>query len=269
MKPGVILDLDGTLLDGNMAYAGAAALMKRLQEAGVPILVMTNSVQSPEMIAKRLAACDIEVRIQSILNPIVAMNAYIEKQGWSAVRCIGSEAERNQLVRASNSDRPDAIALLDFEDINADYQLLQELMTQWHEGVPLIAASGSCHYTKNGMRHIDTGAFVKLLEFAANAQMPILGKPSALYFQMAYRLLDRPAEAVYIVGDDVSTDMQGAASTGAAGCLIKTGKYQSGDAAHANVTFSFDGLADFEQMYFDAVASSALPAYNKSDAKNG
>ncbi|MBS7525908.1 HAD-IIA family hydrolase [Fusibacter paucivorans] len=249
LKHGVILDLDGTLMDGAQAHAGAAALVNRLQSLGIPLLVMTNSVLSPDAVIKRLQRCGMHLSIENILNPIVAVNAYIQSQKWSAVKCIGSERERCQLLHVSDTEIPDAVVLLDFEEINADYRLLQKLMILCRQNTPFLAASGSCYYTKNGIRHIDTGAFVKLLELASDRKIQIMGKPSPLYFQMAYKLLGKSPEFVYVVGDDVSTDMRGAAATGSIGCLIKTGKYQSGDAELPDVSFCFEDLEGFSQLF--------------------
>ncbi|MDK2865708.1 MAG: hypothetical protein PWP51_238 [Clostridiales bacterium] len=254
MKSGIILDLDGTLMDGVHAYEGAVSLVNYLQSLAVPILVMTNSVQPPEAIMKRLQKCGMDITAENILNPIVAMNAYIRNQGWSAVRCIGGEDEQRQLLNVSDTDTPDAVALLDFEDINADYRLLQTLMTLLRRGVPFLAASGSCHYTKNGVRQIDTGAFVRLLELASNCEIQVMGKPSPLYFQMAYQLLGKAPEAIYVIGDDVITDMHGAAVSGSVGCLIKTGKYQSGDEDSSDVSYCFENLEDLKRLIEKRVA---------------
>jgi ribonucleotide monophosphatase NagD (HAD superfamily) len=80
--------------------------------------------------------------------------------------------------------------------------------------------------TADGPR-LDAGAFVAGLEYVAQVEAEVVGKPTAAYFEAALAELDsRPSEAV-MVGDDVEADIGGAKQIGMRGVLVRTGKFRS------------------------------------------
>jgi ribonucleotide monophosphatase NagD (HAD superfamily) len=73
---------------------------------------------------------------------------------------------------------------------------------------------------------LDAGAFVAGLEYAADLQATVLGKPSAAYFNAALDALDTDAKLTWMVGDDVEADVGGAAACGLRTVLVRTGKFR-------------------------------------------
>ncbi len=63
--------------------------------------------------------------------------------------------------------------------------------------------------TADGPR-LDAGAFVAGLEYAADTEATVLGKPSAAYFEAALEALDAEPELTWMVGDDLESDCVGA-----------------------------------------------------------
>ena len=63
--------------------------------------------------------------------------------------------------------------------------------------------------TADGPR-LDAGAFVAGLEYAAEIEATVLGKPSAAYFGAALEALDADPELTWMVGDDLEGDIDGA-----------------------------------------------------------
>ena len=61
---------------------------------------------------------------------------------------------------------------------------------------------------------LDTGAFVAGLEYAAEIEATLLGKPSPAFFQAALDALDADAERTWMVGDDLEADIAGAQTCG-------------------------------------------------------
>jgi HAD superfamily hydrolase (TIGR01458 family) len=73
---------------------------------------------------------------------------------------------------------------------------------------------------------LDAGAFVAGLEYAAEADAEIVGKPTAAYFESALGELDAaPGDAV-MVGDDIEADIGGAKRIGMRAVLVRTGKFR-------------------------------------------
>ncbi len=93
-------------------------------------------------------------------------------------------------------------------------------------GAGLLALQKGRYFVDQGARHLDTGAFVQLLEYASGQQALVLGKPAPEFFQAAIEAVGFLPEEIAVVGDDVTTDIAGAKAMGLCAALVRTGKYQ-------------------------------------------
>jgi HAD superfamily hydrolase (TIGR01458 family) len=73
---------------------------------------------------------------------------------------------------------------------------------------------------------LDAGAFVAGLEYAAQVDAVVLGKPSSAYFEAALEALDSDPEMTWMVGDDIEADIAGAQGMGMRTVLVRTGKFR-------------------------------------------
>jgi HAD superfamily hydrolase (TIGR01458 family) len=79
--------------------------------------------------------------------------------------------------------------------------------------------------TSEGPR-LDAGAFVAGLEYAADTEATVLGKPSPAYFAAALEALDADPEMTWMIGDDLEGDVVGAQQHGMRTVLVRTGKFR-------------------------------------------
>jgi HAD superfamily hydrolase (TIGR01458 family) len=82
--------------------------------------------------------------------------------------------------------------------------------------------------TADGAR-LDGGAFVAGLEYAADTEATVLGKPSSAYFAAALAALDAEPGLTWMVGDDIEGDILGASNHGLRTVLVRTGKFRPDD----------------------------------------
>ncbi|MCH4891390.1 HAD-IIA family hydrolase [Acidaminobacter sp. JC074] len=239
-----IIDLDGTLLDGEKANLDAVDFIASLQKKGAEFVIMTNSVKSPHLIRKRLNNVGIKVELSQIINPIIAMNIYGKRQNYSKAYVLGSKLEKEQVSLELDDLNPDLVMLLDFEKDALGYKELQKTFELMIRNVPVITASKSKFYLRNGDKFLDTGSFVSLLESATDQRIEVLGKPSLSYFKSAVDLLNTTEDKVTVIGDDWSTDILGANQAGCHGVLLKSGKYKKGDEEKTIVKQSVACLMD-------------------------
>ena len=88
--------------------------------------------------------------------------------------------------------------------------------------------------TADGAR-LDAGAFVAGLEYAADIEATVLGKPSNAYFAAALEALNAEAGLTWMVGDDLETDIVGAHKHGMKTLLVRTGKFRPDDVERSSV----------------------------------
>ncbi|MBN2794733.1 MAG: HAD hydrolase-like protein [Clostridia bacterium] len=224
-----IIDLDGTLLNGTQPNLDSVLFMHYLIEHQIDFIIMTNSIKSPEKIMERLKVVGIYVSQEQIMNPIVAMNAYLENKGYKNAYVVGSFLETQQVKVPLEDESPEIILLLDFEKENMGYDILQKIFHWMEAGIPVVTASRSLYYLKDHKKQLDTGAFVTLLEQVSGQNIEVFGKPSFRYFESGIALLKTTKEQVTVIGDDYQTDMLGALNAGCQGILLQSGKYEQGD----------------------------------------
>ncbi len=87
------------------------------------------------------------------------------------------------------------------------------------------------------------GAYVALLEFAAETEATIVGKPNPSYFERALADLGRTPSEVAMIGDDPESDIGGAHAVGLKTVLVQTGKYRGGPLA-IQPDWILDSIAD-------------------------
>ncbi|MCG8568883.1 MAG: HAD-IIA family hydrolase [Spirochaetes bacterium] len=243
-----IIDIDGTLLNGEKTLKNAGTFISKLQSMNYQILLATNSVKNPGHQQARLKKAGIQVNMEQIYSPIDSINFYIKTSHLERVYVIGSEQEISQINAIQDEKNPGLIILLDFEKNNISYQQLQLIINHAESNCPIITASRSPFYLIDQKKRIDTGAFVQLIESIIDKKIPVFGKPSADYYLSALQKFTNPDLPTWMVGDDWQTDIIGAQKVGLKTILVKTGKYKEGDEIKSNPDRLIENLGEFESM---------------------
>ena len=246
----LILDIDGTLMNGSVAYEGAISLVDRLNNENTKYLLMTNSIRKPELQEERLRNAGLDVRKENILNPIAAINEYLKERNIKRARIIGTDEEIGQVNAECDMERNEIAILLDFEKGNKGYSDLQAVLEDMEKGKEVVTASMAQFYYKSGRKTIDTGAFAELLEKVGGKKIRNFGKPSIDYFEIAGRMLAEPPSGIFVVGDDWSTDVKGAKEWGAKSILVKTGKYVVKDEEKEEPFMLIDNLLELKEYCY-------------------
>src|SRR5690606_6518312 len=98
---------------------------------------------------------------------------------------------------------------------------------------------------------LDAGAFVRAIEWAADVEAVIMGKPGRAFFEQVVASTPHQPGECLMVGDDAVADVAAAIDAGLQGCLVRTGKFQPGDENRipeaGNVV---DSIADIAGLIF-------------------
>ena len=104
------------------------------------------------------------------------------------------------------------------------------------DGADLVALQKNRYWKREGELVLDAGPFVAALEYAANVEATVVGKPSTAFFGLAVESVWLRPEEVGMVGDDLVNDVGGAQAIGCRGVLVRTGKYRAGEEVGGAVT---------------------------------
>ena len=227
MIHGVLFDLEGVLFVGGYPLPGSREALLSLRAAGIPMRFITNSTRMTRgAIVNSLEAMGLEVSTQHLFTPVVAARNYL----------IARELTPHLLVHPNIQSEfadllgpPPDVVLIGDAGSGFDYQALNRCFRLLLEGLPLLAMGCNRYFRDSSGLNLDVGPFVTALEYAAELEAVVLGKPASVFFLAAVNSLDLPPQDVVMVGDDAEMDVCGALAAGLRGALVRTGKYRHGD----------------------------------------
>jgi len=233
---GVLLDVDGTLLDGEHAIPGAPEALARLRGRGLAVRLTTNTTRRPtSATARALGKAGFDVAREEIVIPA----------GLARRRILGSGRRRAALLLPEDAaedfegveiveDAPDWIVAGDLGP-GFTFDRLNRAFLQLREGAGLIALHKNRFWQAGAGRGLvlDAGPFVAALEYAAGVTAEVVGKPSRLFFDLALEEIGLAPGEVLVVGDDAVNDGLGGSSAGCRTALVRTGKYEEEAAGRA------------------------------------
>jgi len=235
----ILVDVGGVLHVSGEAIAGAAAAVRRLRDAGHRLRFVTNSTtHSHAQVVEQLRSLRIELDEDELQTTgVVAARALKGKRvlaltmpgildDLEGLQLIGMNVDAVLLGGADEGEETGRIfSYLNlnraFHELDAGAELYCLHKNRWWQ-------------TVDGAR-LDTGAFVAGLEYAADTEATVLGKPSAAYFTAALEALDAEAELTWMVGDDLETDVLGAHRHGIKTILVRTGKFRPDEVERSRV----------------------------------
>ncbi|EKF74809.1 HAD-superfamily hydrolase [Alcanivorax hongdengensis A-11-3] len=223
----VCLDLSGVLYQGPRLLPDARESIAQLRRAGLPLRFVTNTSQrSRHQILVDLETLGLAVEPEELFTAPQAAHQWLKQHGYRPLCLIHPNLKKE--FSGLPQQAPNAVLMGDAGK-GFTYAHLDQAFRLLHDGAPLVAMGDNRYYQLDDGLHLDAGPFVRALEYAADCQAIITGKPSATFFQQVITSLECDAGEVLMVGDDAASDVQGALNAGLQGALVKTGKYRPGD----------------------------------------
>jgi HAD superfamily hydrolase (TIGR01458 family) len=229
----ILLDVDGVLHVSGAPIAGAAAAVRRLREAGHRLRFVTNSTtRSRVQLTEQMRSLGIELEDDELQTTGNVAAQVLEGKRVLALTMPGILDDLNGLQLVGMN--VDAVLLGGADEGEEtgrvfSYLNLNRAFHELEAGAELYCLHKNRWWqTADGAR-LDAGAFVAGLEYAADTEATVLGKPSYAYFAAALAALDADPALTWMVGDDIEGDIQGASDYGLRTVLVRTGKFRPDD----------------------------------------
>jgi HAD superfamily hydrolase (TIGR01458 family) len=235
----ILLDVDGVLHVSGEPIAGGAAAVRRLRDAGHRIRFVTNSTtRSRAQLAEQLRSLGIEVDEEEIQTTGGVANRELAGKRVLALTMPGilDDLQQLQLV-GMNVDAVLLGGADEGEETGRVFSYLN-LNRAFHEleaGAALYCLHKNRWWQTGDGPRLDTGAFVAGLEYAAETEASVLGKPSSAYFAAALEALDAEPTLAWMVGDDLGSDVVGAHNHGIRTILVRTGKFRPDEVERSRI----------------------------------
>jgi HAD superfamily hydrolase (TIGR01458 family) len=222
----VLLDLDGTLYVGSQVVPGAREAVRELRDQGLMVRFTTNTDSIvPAMLADRLAGFGFQATEEELVTPVaVAAQLFASAEG-ARVLAVAAEPVRRLLAGClARPEEPATHVLVADPSYGATYDDLDAAFRALRAGAELVATQVNRIARRDDGEHLDTGGWVRLLEYATGQTARVLGKPAPEFFTAPLEALGRGPETALVVGDDLAADIGGGQVIGAATVLVGSGK---------------------------------------------
>lgn len=238
-----LIDLDGTVIQGDVAIPGAARAIAALRAARIPFRFTTNTTRHPRStIVSRLRAQGIEVEVEEVVTPPVAAASWLKSRGARRISLLLPVVGRAEFAGFElDGTEPEYVVV---GDLGAEwtFERLNDAFRALASGARLVALHRNRYWDPGGGNQLDAGAFVAALEYATGQEAVLVGKPNPNFFHAAAAGLGVPIGRVAVVGDDLESDVAGAHAAGCVAVAVRTGKFR--DETSSAPDAILDSIAD-------------------------
>jgi len=216
---------------------GAAEAVRRLRADGHRLRFVTNTTtRSRARLAEELRTAGIQVEDAEVQTTAdAAVNALRGRRVLALVmHALVGDLDGIELV----GEGADAVLVGGADDtpetnLVFSYMNLARAFAELELGARLYCLHKNRWWQTARGPLLDAGAFVAGLEYAADVEATVIGKPSPAYFKAALEALDTDPEFAWMVGDDLESDIAGAQALNMKTVLVRTGKFRP-DAVEAS-----------------------------------
>ncbi|EMA67809.1 HAD-superfamily hydrolase, subfamily IIA [Halorubrum aidingense JCM 13560] len=239
---GAVLDVDGTVVRGDEPIPGAPAGYRRLREAGIETLFVSNNpTKAPPAYVDRLGAAGYEVDAEQVFTAGTVTTRYLcDHHADDELLCIGAPGLFDQFAAAglaTTDDVDTADALVASIDHEFDYDDLCTALWTLDRDVPFIGTDPDVVIPAPGRDVPGSGAVINAIAGVAERDPDVvLGKPSDPAIEMVRERLPYPPEECLVVGDRLNTDIALGERAGMTTVLVRSGVTDDETLAAADVS---------------------------------
>jgi len=224
----VIADMDGVLWRGDEPLPGLVEFFDMLRTRGLPFALATNnSAKAPaEYVAKLGRMGVLNVSEEQVITSGTATVSYLQTRypPGTRVYVLGGDGLRTILTDAGyivSEDGADVV-MVGFAP-NLTYERLKKATLLIRAGADFIGTNPDPSIpTPEGLAP-GAGSIIAAVATASDSAPIIIGKPYPPMFEAALRFLGTLPEETLMIGDRLTTDIEGAQQVGLRTALVLTG----------------------------------------------
>lgn len=230
---GYLIDLDGTVYNGNEPILTARIFVEKLQEKNIPFLFLTNNAtKEPEDVVNFLKeTCDIHTNKNHVYTSGMAAIDYVKRNHPAArTLVIGETALIKQAKEAGLIlTEEDVEVVIQALDRDATYKKLMNASMAIRKGAEFIVTNTDSNLPTEIGFVPGSGALTAFLKASTQIEPTIIGKPHAPIMEGALQMMGLEKDEVVMIGDNYHTDILAGIHFGLDTVLTLTGFTQRVD----------------------------------------
>ncbi len=227
-----LIDLDGVLVKDKKLnpFEDTKDFVTFLRKEGIPFKILSNnSTRPPKVLVYDLKSKGIDIEEWEFISPLRILPNYLRSIQTKRCLVIGTPLLKGFLEEEGfevlNSYEVDTVVI--GQDRELSFEKLKLAVSAVHLKDARIVPVNLSRIVKDddGLYFLGSGSVAFSIAHACNykGELPNLGKPSKEFIE--YALKDMPKDEVYLVSDDIYTDLMGAKKLGLKTVFLTTGKY--------------------------------------------
>ena len=224
---GFLFDLDGVFCIENKPLPGSIETLNYLNNNNIPYRFLTNTTTKSRLdLFNKLIELGFPVNKNHIISASYAGVLKLRELGSPTCELILQETSKNDYSEFTiDNNNPEYIVIGDL-DKGWDFNIMNKIFNKVLNGSKILALHKGKYFKVSEGLQIDSGAFIKGIEYATSTNSIVVGKPESNFFDIAVQDINIKKENLVMVGDDIINDIEGAQSCGIKSVLVKTGKYR-------------------------------------------
>ncbi|WP_224998964.1 HAD-IIA family hydrolase [Cesiribacter sp. SM1] len=226
MTHGLLIDMDGVIYGGDRLIPGADDFIRKLLKKNIPFMFMTNNSQrTPLEVVRKLKKLGITVSESHVYTSAMATGQFLASQEPNGTVYVLGEGglltslHENGLVMVETD--PDFVVL--GEGRNFTLEMVQRAVDMILEGAKFITTNRDPSPKKKGWNNLGIAATTAMIEEATGIRAFEVGKPSPVMMRSARKALGLQTAETTVIGDTMSTDIQGGVQMGYKTILVLSG----------------------------------------------
>ncbi len=256
----LLIDMDGVLTRDKefTPFEHAQEFIENLKAKGIPFrIVSNNSTRSPRLIVDKLRERGFNLNYEAFISPVGVLPDYLREKGIKSVFVIGTSMLK-EFLKESGFDvkdtcKVDAVVIGQDKEIN--FHKIKTAVSAVFLNKAKIVPVNLSRIVKDsdGLYFPGAGSLSRMIAYTTGyeEELPNLGKPSPQFIKLA--LSGLPSEDVYLISDDIYTDLMGAKDIGIRTIFMTTGKYSEEELSKAGFKpdYIFHSLEELENKIFE------------------
>lgn len=230
----VLLDMDGVLYVGDTPLPGVQDFLDYLESTNRQFLCVTNNAsRTSEKFAEKLASMNVRARPDQVLGSAQVAAKYLADDVRNDdgtidgnVFMLGMEGLRTALLDEGftlTDDPFDATYAVAGAHFQVTYDELADMSLAVRNGARFIGTNPDNSFPSERGQLPGTGSLLALLSAASGVEPEVVGKPSAVMYEIAMQKLGVKPHETLMVGDRYETDIVGAVPLGLVTAGVLTG----------------------------------------------
>ena len=230
----LLIDLEGVLYIDNKLIPGSIEVIKEFRKNNLKLRFLTNTTTaSRKLIFNKLQDFGFDINEEEIFTPIIATKNYLRDNSVKKITLVTNVEIIEEFNDYEITQKDPEVVIMGDIYKNFKWEILDRIFKLVYlENSALIALHQNKYSMRDGKISLDLGPFVKAIEYSSGKRSILMGKPEKNFFDLVVKDLEIKKDNILMIGDDITSDIEGSINANLKAIQVKTGKFQEKDLKH-------------------------------------